>query len=412
MVLLSLGRTALLTKNLPIDDYGRILVVMNFFGFLAMFFGLRVNDFIYRFFPQFKEQQEYAELKGILFISFALSLIVGLIVSLGTYAASCWIAQTFYNDQAYVPLFRIYALAAFFIAFEGFYTAILRLQDRFVLIVVPQVAGASVSLVVIATYILYFGPLSIKFAVWSITAGILVTTLPALFLSLLYIRPIILRSDGFGLLSLKNHRKRIISNLFQTNLTGYLKLGSDTGGMFLLGVLATPTQVALYGIARQLAKVLQIMQNNIQNAITPEIVSLWAQEKIKQLYGLVNGYTRWSLITGAAISITAVLISKPAILIFTTPEYLEALPVFYVFIFTIYLTFVSLVFFPLALAMDKLAQRNLIVSIRIVYLLIGAIIGLNAMVLATVQLLGALTTRLFNDIPLLRNLRRLAISAS
>jgi O-antigen/teichoic acid export membrane protein len=408
LLVLSLGNTALLTKNLPIEDYGRILVVLNFYSLAAMFFGLRVNDFIYRFFPQFKEQEEILELKGMLVLSFLISLVVGLIVGTGTFMTSSWISQIFYKDLTYVPLFRIYAVGAFFLAFEGFYISILRLHDRFLLIVICQVAGRAVPLILIGTYILYFKTLTVAFAVWMKTVGVMITVLPALIISIIYIWPVINNTSGLGLASLKKHRKHLLSNLFQTNLIGYLKMGSDTGGMFLLGVLASPTQVALYGIARQLATVLKIMQSNIQNAFTPEIVSLWAQKKIRQLYQLVNGYTKWSLIVGAIITIISIALAKPIILIFTTADYIPALPVFYVFIFTIYMTFVSLIFFPLALTMDKLGHRNLIVAIRFIYLLIALMIGLSAMTLALVQFFGVLTTRLFNDMPLLRDLRNLA----
>lgn len=407
LLLISLGRTSLLTKHLTIADYGRILVVLNFFGFLSMLLGLRVNDFIYRFFPQFKERQEFEELKGILLISFILSLVVGLIVGLGTYCASTYIAQTFYHDGTYAHLFRIYALAGFFASFEGFSTSILRLHDQFALIVFPQVIGVAISVAAMGWKILHTGSITMAFAVWCIVGGILVRSFPPLLLSLLSVSPIISQGNGYGFQSLKKHKGRLFRTLFHTNLTGYLKLGSETGGMFLLGLLATPTQVALYGIARQLAKVLTVVQNNVQNAVTPEIVSLWAQKKIRQLYKFVKTYTRWALIGGAIIAVTAVLLSKPVILIFTTPKYLEALPVLYIFICTIYMTFVSLIYFPLALTMDQLGRRNLAVSSRLVYLVIGACIGFNAMVLAIVQLCGSVTVRLFNDIPLLRKLKAL-----
>ncbi|AOY60121.1 lipopolysaccharide biosynthesis protein [Desulfococcus multivorans] len=407
LLIFSLLRTTLLTKNLPIADYGRILVVMNFFSFMAMLFGLRVNDFIYRFYPQFNNRLGHNELKGIVFISFILSFTVGFVIAVGTYMSAYWVAEIFYKDPSYAPLFRIFAIAAFFIAFEGFYSSILRLHDRFILIILPQITGAAFSLGIIAYQLVYAGSVTIKLAIWAITAGMLITALSALLFSILCILPLLRCTKGTGIRSLKKHRRNIFSTLFQTNLTGYLKLGSDTGGMFLLGILATPNQVALYGIARQLAKVLQVVQNNVQNALTPEIVSLWAQQKIKQLYELINAYSKISLISGAIIACVAAIVSKPIILAFTTPDYLNALPVFYVFIFTIYMTFVSLVFFPLALAMNQMARRNLVVSIRFVYLLIGIILGLNAMMLAMVELFGALTTRLLNDIPLLRNLRRI-----
>jgi len=38
---IKLGQTALLTRLLRIEDYGRVLIVLNLFIFLDSFFGLR-----------------------------------------------------------------------------------------------------------------------------------------------------------------------------------------------------------------------------------------------------------------------------------------------------------------------------------------------------------------------------------
>lgn len=411
LIILNLGRTVLLTKNLCLADYGRVLVVINFFAFLSIFLGLRVNDFLYRFFHQFKESREQNALKGVLLISLFISLMVGFFIAIGTYILSPWIAKTFYHDQTYVPLFRIYSIAAFFLAFEGFCTAILRLHNRFVFIVLPQVAGAALSMVLLGLHLLFYTQvLSLKYVITAIMAGMLIATLPTLIIALVYVKRILVNGGRFEfLLALKEHRRKIVSTLFQTNLVGYLKLGTSTGGMFLLGVFSTASQVALFGIAHHMANVFRVLQNNIQNAVTPEIVALWSQKKVKQLYKLINVYTKTSLIGGAIIALISILIAKPVILFFTTAQYLDALPIFYILIGTIYLTFVSVVFFPLALCMDQMGRRNLIVSISFVYLLIGVFIGLNSYSLAIVLFLGALTTRLLNDIPLLIKLRNLSL---
>ncbi len=50
-----LGQTALLTRMLTIDDFGRVLIVLNLFAFLNTFVGRRVSDLMFRFFPPLKE---------------------------------------------------------------------------------------------------------------------------------------------------------------------------------------------------------------------------------------------------------------------------------------------------------------------------------------------------------------------
>jgi O-antigen/teichoic acid export membrane protein len=404
-----LARTAVLTKSLDLADFGRILVVLNLFAVLATFLSVRVNDLLFRFFPTFAEEDETDALRDLLILALALSGGLGLVLGGGVFLGASWIADRFYQDPAFTPLFQIYSVAAVFAAFEGFFTALLRLKDRFARIVIPQVLGAVISLGLLLFYLLGRSSYQLEIVVGIIGIGTVVSVLPPLFLALRMVRPELSRTTDSRLFSsLTKHRHILFATIMQTNITGYLKLGADMGGMFLLGVLAGPTQVALYGVAQQLVRVFQVLQNNVQTAMTPEIVSLWARRKVKQLYQMVLRFTKISLVVGAIAVIIAVFLARPVILIFATPDYLEALPIFYVAAVTVYFSFVSLVYYPIALSMDELKRRNLVVSIRFIYLGIAVAIGLTAFNLAIALLVGVVTTRLFNDIPLLRQLRGLA----
>src|SRR5947207_1607734 len=77
---IKLGQTALLTKALKIEDYGRVLIVLNLFVFLDSFFGLRVSDVMFRFFPPLKEQKDAGALKGLLLLCLGICLASGLLI--------------------------------------------------------------------------------------------------------------------------------------------------------------------------------------------------------------------------------------------------------------------------------------------------------------------------------------------
>ena len=113
-----------------------------------------------------------------------------------------------------------------------------------------------------------------------------------------------------------------------------------------------------------------------------------------------------ALIGAGLLIITIIPISKPLLLVITSEEYILALPVVYILSANATIGLVSSIYYPLAVSMDKLWKRNLIVSFRFIYLALGVAFGLNAIILAIVSLLGSITVRIFNDLYLFRLLKK------
>lgn len=409
LIAIALGRTALLIKSLKIDDYGTVLIVINLFAFLGAFLGVRVNDVICRFYPPFEQKKDTSALRGLFFLCFALSLGVGLAIGGGVFILASWIADRFYQDTSLVALLRIYAGASLLLTFEGFYTSILRLNDRFAVVVIPQVLGGATTLALSGGYLYFVSDYRLELVIGTIVLGIVIQTVPPMIRALQIVKPYLGPVRGESpWRALSRYRQELLSTLFQTNLVGYLGLFSDTGGLFLLGVSSTPEQVALYGLARQLTQPLLMLQNNLQVAITPEIVSFWVEGKVKSLYQLVKHFTMSGLVLGGVAVVIASLLVRPVILLVAEPQYLDALPIFYVLIVTAYLTFSSLTFYSVALVLDRMKRRNIVVAFGLLYIAIAAVMELNALNLAIARLIGTVTIRLFNDFPLFKHLHRLS----
>lgn len=399
-MLIGLGRTALLTKTLAVASFGKVLIVTDLFNFVMLFLDVRVHDVLYRFYPQFEEEGNREALRGLLLGGLLICLGLGLLVGGGMLLVAPWMASFFYDDPALASLFRVYAGAVVFSAFTGFYTPILRIHDRFSSIIIPQVLGNAVTLCALLVYILGLGGRALDVIVMAFAAGLVLQAVPPLVMALRLTAPYLRRpSGGRGAWqALAPYKRELKSTLYQTNIAGYLKLGSEQGGAFLLGVLSTPEQVALYGIARQFSKPLAMLQGNIQTAITPEVFTLYAKDKKRQLYALVKRFVTGKLVLGGLALGAAFLLARPLILLIAKPEYLAAIPVFYVFVTTVYVTFVALTFYPLTVAMGRLKRRNLFVAARFVYLGVAAALGLDALRLSAAQLAGSLTTRLGADL--------------
>lgn len=401
---IKLAQTALLIRLLKIDDYGRVLIVINLFVFLDSLFGLRVSDVMFRFFQQLKEQADQRALKGLLILCLVISLASGLLICGGVFILSPWLADLIYPNLELSPLLNIYGCTVLVSSFSGVYEPILRIYDRFSAIVVPQVLGSLVTLALLSAY--FVSPLTtgavgydLKFIVAAFAIGVLVRCIPPLVQALRLVRPYLagvkLREAA---LALDSHRRELVGCLFNSNLAGYLKFAINPGDLFFLGLFASTTQVALYGLAKQLTAPLWVLQTNLQTAVTPEITLLVASEKFEQLKRLISRYVWWTFALSILLVFSAPLLGRFLILRWVQPEYLGALPVFYVLTVVAGLLLIFLVFRPLAVSLDLLRWQNMALVVSAAAVLCFIIAGeLNAMTMAYIQLAEALILRsLFN----------------
>ena len=409
MLLMIIGfvRMPLLTKNISLAEYGQIFIVANFFQVLSLFFSFRVNDLIYKFLPQFEEQKDFECISALLRFSLLTCILLGLFIFIITFWFGDWIVINLYHIPNLYNLLLVHMFASIFIPFREFSSGILRLKNRFSLIVIPEVSGGIISLLLICYLFFIYKNSDLFWIITAITIGNFVAYFLPFIISLIIVIKFIFTFQNFFSFSvLKPYQKEIFSTLFQTNLITYLKFATSEGGVFLLGVFSSPEQVAIFGFAKKLTNPILILQNNIQTALNPEIVKLYSKKLFNRLFMLIKKIVTATSVTGIVILIIALIMVKPVIMIFATEKYLAAISVFYIILPTVYVTFISLPFFYLALCMNKLGRRNLVVSFTLVYILIFSITGLNAVTLSLSHLLGAITTRLFNDIPLFREFKK------
>lgn len=389
-VAIRLGQTVLLTRFLQIDDYGRVLIVLNLFVFLDSFFGLRVSDVMFRFFHPLREQEERRALRSLLLFCLGICLASGLFICLAVLLLSPWLATRFYETPELATLFSIYGLTVLVSGFSGVYEPVLRIYDRFAAIVIPQILGSLTTLTILVAYFTSLGRAApdLRIVVAAFAVGVLVQTVPPLVKTLGLLRPFLARTEAAGDgHALTKYRGDLLRCLFNSNLSGYLKFAVNPGDIFLLGLFSSPTHVAIYGLARQLTSPLGLLQATIQTAITPEITTLFARLKLQQLRRLVARYVFSAFVFGGLMLVGALVLGRFLILHFFAAEYLAALPVFYCLIVAAWLLLVFLVFRPLALSLDLLRWHNLALLLSAVILVCLIVAGrLDALTMAYVQL--------------------------
>ena len=400
---IKLGQTALLTKLLKIEDYGRVLIVLNLFVFLDSFFGMRVSDVMFRFFPAFKEKKDGPALKGLLLLCLGICLVTGLVIYGGVVVLSPSLADRLYPNLQLTPLLNIYGCTVLVSAFSGVYEPILRVHDRFTSIVAPQVLGSLVTFALLCVFLATdlaagspsSGGYSLKGIVAAFAVGGLIQNLLPLVQALRLIRPFLSGVKAKeAVQALAKYRRDLTGCFVNSNLSGYLKFAIAPGDLLLLGLFASPTQVALYGLAKQLTAPLALFQTNIQTAITPEITSLVAKQKFEQLKRLLARYVMSTFVFSSFLLVAALFLGRLLILRIIQPAYLAALPVFYALTGAASLMLVILVFRPLALSLDLLRWHNLALlasaGIVVLFIILGE---LNALTMAYIQLAEVLVLR-------------------
>jgi O-antigen/teichoic acid export membrane protein len=414
LVAVKLGQTALLTKALKIEDFGRVLIVTNLFVFLEAFVGLRVSDLVFRLFQPLEERGDARALQGLLLLCLGLSLATGLLVGGGVFALAPWISERFYHGAELAPLFRVYACAAALNAFREVYEPVLRIRDRFTSVVVPQVLGGLTTLSVLAIYFYAADAYDLRAVVAAFALGVFVQTVPPLALVSRLMRASLSGIEfKSAIRSLKRYRRELLGCLFHSNVSGYLKFAVNPGDVFLLGLFSTPAQVALYGVARQLTAPLALLQTNAQTAVAPEVMSLVAARRFAQLRRLVGRYVAAATALGLVSVACGLLLGRFVITWLSRPEYVAALPVFYVLLVVASVMLAAVVFRPASVGLDLMRWYNLglLLSALVVFAFVFAG-DLDARRMAYAQLAGALIVRLVCNVPVWSRLRSLASGAS
>jgi O-antigen/teichoic acid export membrane protein len=414
-LLSKLAQTALLTRILRIEDYGRLLIVLNLFVFLDSFFGMRVSDLMFRFFPSFKEHDQTA-LKGLLALCLTICLASALFIYGGVVVLSPWLANRLYPNLGLAPLFKIYGCTLLVSAFSGVSEPILRLHDRFVAIVLPQVLGSIATLALLGVYFATNksfaagGAYDLKAIVAAFAIGSLVQSVPPLVQALKLVRSFLTEvKANEAWRGLRQYRRELAGCFFHSNLSGYLKFAISPGDVFLLGLFSSPTQLAWYGLAKQLTAPLALLQTNIQTAVTPEISSLVARRKFVKLKSLLARYFTLTFKAGSVFLLAGFLFGYLLIGRAFPPQYLPALPIFYVLATASWLLLGFVVFRPLAVSLDLLRWHNFALLISAVLVVSFIVAGdLNALTLAYIQLFEVVVLRAIFNALIWSKLKRLA----
>lgn len=401
-------RTYILADQLNLEDFGKVFICVNFYTVIRLFIRPGVLHTLQFYVPLYEKEAKYCQLSSLLWLCLYLSIGVACVVLSIALFLTNWVADAWYHDVTLSSSLQLLGIACSFYMLGDISSILLRVKGQFVLSMVPSLIGAWAVPTVLLGYS-HVG-LTVESVIVVFAVGELLSISAVAILLFIYTRK--QWSGGRGVFLLKPLRyelKELRKTLLQTSLFGLLRSSSDQVSTLLVGVFSGAKELALMAMAMQLAKPITVLQATVGNYLAPIISDKYTSHKYEEVLSILKKSVICGLICLILGLLFSVLVGRELIVLFLSNEYLEALPVFYVLSSAYMLVVMFSGFLPIAVAEGKMEKRNWVVCLRFVYLGIALCLGINAMIAAVVQILGALTTRIFNDLPLYKMVKKSAV---
>jgi len=126
---------------------------------------------------------------------------------------------------------------------------------------------------------------------------------------------------------LRAHRRAIGALLFSMNFDTYRKVVNNNADILLLGLFATPVQVGIFKLGKQLAGYVNTLFSPFYDAMYPEIPRLYASEGAGPLRVFIRRVT-FGLGLGMLTMVVAAWVLGPVVIPVIWPQYTAAITVF------------------------------------------------------------------------------------
>jgi len=408
IILAAMGKVVILGRYLDVESFGYYIICLNAVAIIKLILRVGFEPTLIRFIPEFEAEKAEDKVASLLILSIYLASAISLLTVGLVFFGSDLAAESVYQNANLASSLKIIGFASCAHLFSEISVALLRLANKFHLAQIPSILGG-ISVPLILVSLEAKGELNLESAIIATAIGEALAFLSFLVLMVLYTRPLwSFAARILKLQPLRGHFRDLRSTLGQTSLFGMLNAGSEAGGVFLLGIFGSSAQVALAGMAVQMSRPLTVLQSSLGSAVNPEVTRLYAKGETAYLLTFLKRYMRTIGSLVCAGILVVALLGPWSVRLVLKPAYLDAIPVFMVLVISYGLTLIFQPFLAVAIMRGEVGRRNLLVSFRFLYLAIAVWLGIDAMAVALVLLIGNLSVRFFNDLPLYRRLRKLA----
>ena len=368
---LNVIRSIVIARGLGADTFGAYAIVVAFTGIVQEFVNLNLGTAVIKFGAAFQGEGRNDKLAALVKLSLKLSAIM-LLISIAVICALTFLSYNFFVPRPGLQLFIIlYAIASGSRYFNSISTGLLRLFYRFRLNSIITIIMDLVETVLVVLAV-FFYPANLDVFFLTIIATIFLNGIICNVMAFIEVRGQLgdLWHAGTDLISkeISAIRTFIISN----SLGNSLKAVMAQGDVLLLGILAGPTQVAFYAIAKKIGYAFLALTDPLMQSIFPQFSKLLAEHKHAETRKMLKKITLLALLPAIGFTVVTLFLRE---WLFTTvfgTQYLESIHPFVFLLFSAVFSAVTFWSLPLIVSLGLVKLR---VKVYVIAILAGSLIA-------------------------------------
>jgi O-antigen/teichoic acid export membrane protein len=312
----------LISRAASPDDVGLFFVALSFVSLISLVSDIGLSGALSRYLPYFEGRNEKGKIKDLLKISYLVTTVSAIIITAIVWSQADAIGGVF-NKNPQIPE-AIRLLSAFMLLSNLFRLGLSALQGFADMRLMQYVYNTEsvLKLVLTASLFYLYGA-----SVWTMSAGLLLSYIPASLLALFYIRnkTINFPSHGGTRISSKQLFGEIAPFGIMLNIVTFFWAITGYADRLLLEYLTAPamaeTTVAIYSVATSLSTALLLFPTGVGNIFLPVMSRLAGKNDRVQMRAVLETAQRWALLVSLPAGLMLVLFSTEMMGAFSGQEY-------------------------------------------------------------------------------------------
>ena len=316
---LSLYATRLVAaRYLSPEEYGLIFLGMSILNIVVVFAGLELSGAVNRYVSYYAGKNDKGKVKGVFVSSLKMSIPLAVLSFLAMYFLSDYIAVTFFHDQSFAVILKIFSFTLpFFVAYKIFESGIIGFKRMDLCAGVRDLFRPLFTLVMV--FVLLFFGFGLIGATVSYALGFIVVAFVAYFVTEKKIFPIAKSRVRAAHMEKKMLKYSIPLMMYGIVLTFVLRI--DT---LMIGAMMTAKDVGLYQTALPTSQFLMIPLVALGGLFLPVTAELLAKKKTCEINETYQIVTKWAFYVVFPMFLVLFLYSGAVINMLFGFEYIEA----------------------------------------------------------------------------------------